>query len=233
MRTLSFMASMLVALFLLIQPGEVHAKTWKRLCVSGGATGGANNHTWQRVNTTASGGGTWKKAGGCAAVPQPQPVPIETIDLSGIPTRLYSAGPQNGRLSVYEFHTNGQWRAAENDATTSKNSRTGAYLINGAVASNYEIYIDDYRTSSTPASGAVFGQRDYWHRDKWLNLGQTNLNETIRQMVSDNDYFDNLYGDSPNVCPLLTARLRVTIRQIAVPANSKSVYLELNSTTCG
>lgn len=76
MRSLSFIASMLVSVFLLVQPGEVQAQSWKRLCVSGGATGGANNHTWQKINTQATGGGTWKKAGNCvAAPPPPTPTP--------------------------------------------------------------------------------------------------------------------------------------------------------------
>lgn len=41
------------------------AQTWKPLCVSGGGTQGAHNGTWQRLNSPAAGGGTWKSLSGC------------------------------------------------------------------------------------------------------------------------------------------------------------------------
>lgn len=51
----------------------VQAQSWKPICVNGGNTAGNHNGTWQRVNTTSSGGSTWKMAGGCIASSPPPP----------------------------------------------------------------------------------------------------------------------------------------------------------------
>jgi hypothetical protein len=54
-------------------PHLAQAESWKPLCVGGGNTAGIHNNTWQKLNTTANGGGTWKQVGNCTAPPPPPP----------------------------------------------------------------------------------------------------------------------------------------------------------------
>lgn len=69
-----YLASFILATFFALQmPSLALAQTWRPLCVNGGATTGAHNNTWQRLNTPSTGGGTWKKVGGCVPPPPPPP----------------------------------------------------------------------------------------------------------------------------------------------------------------
>lgn len=55
------------SLFLL---SPAFAQVWKPLCVNDTDNAGKNNGTWQKLNTSSSGGNTWKKVGDCI-IPDP------------------------------------------------------------------------------------------------------------------------------------------------------------------
>lgn len=92
MRSISLFAGFVLSLAMLAQPGTAQAQAWKPICVNGGATAGAHNGTWQKINTTGAGGGTWKKAGGCITPPPPvvTPPPPVVTPPSGPPADVFA-----------------------------------------------------------------------------------------------------------------------------------------------
>ncbi|MFC6522620.1 hypothetical protein ACFQAT_25740 [Undibacterium arcticum] len=57
--------ALLVGCLLLGFSLAAHALTWKPLCTDGGSGQGAHNGTWHPLNTSSTGGGTWKPLGAC------------------------------------------------------------------------------------------------------------------------------------------------------------------------
>jgi hypothetical protein len=152
MRSKLLTTSALFAAVILAQPGAAHAQSWKRLCVNGGATGGANNATWQKINASAAGGGTWKKAGGCITPPPPPeptpptptlPAPFAGAELDSIPSVAKAFGSASVGINI---STDGTWAAFGNDVVQQGHEQgrykpnSGRWNSGGRNANDFEIY---------------------------------------------------------------------------------------------
>lgn len=114
------------------------------MCVNNGTTGGANNGTWQKLNTTGTGGNTWKRVGGCSqTVPPQSPQPTGPFDGTSMADGVYgfTTNPNNsevyGRIS---FESDGTWQASGFPQLEVYGPASGRWLAPGRVSDDFEIW---------------------------------------------------------------------------------------------
>jgi hypothetical protein len=158
----SYIGIVAAPLVLLCQSIPAQAQSWKPICVNGGATGGAHNGTWQKVNTNGTGGGTWKRAGGCAAPTPPQPpVPV------GNPFTGYSFDPAPFGSNPYfykkegfarvDVKADGTWGTSGGPAFSAQGKpASGQWRASGYSGSDFEV------SWTFVTGGGPFGDYQTW-----------------------------------------------------------------------